>query len=524
MVRDAQDAVYLSLSDVAEIAGVGSSAVSNWRKRHEDFPPPRLQTPGGALFSLAEVERWLLENEKISGPVPPSTVLWRIADAVRGSWTPDELRHFMLSALVYLVACERAASGRLDMADDEQWESVQEADDEQLLDRLVDAGRRLEEDNPPLEGLLADGFSVTGPPGHAVRQLLVALRAALTEEAADVELFHELTDRMNRADRFSQEYSTPDDLALLMVRLAEPLGETVADLAAGNGGLLLMAAVAAERSEPPTTLFGVDINQDVIKHARAWFFIYDIDADLHVGNSLRMPLEELPAADTVLLDPPYGVGRWGDAELYLDDRWTYGAPPPSSADFAWLQVALHALRPGGRAVVLQPPKSTWAGGREGEIRAGLLDDGCIEGIIELPERLRRNTSIPLTLWLLRSPNGEQPSTEGVLLVDASDLGTSGRHATELEEHEIDLLVELVHLARSEAPIPQEHAGRAFRLSREDLEEGSVITPSRYRDPMEGFDVDALRARATELRAGIAEDLPKARRALDTLQKLAGGSR
>lgn len=524
MARNAGDAVYLSLSDVAEIARVGASAVSNWRKRHEDFPPPRLQTPGGDLFSLAEVERWLLENEKISGPVPPSAVLWRIADAVRGSWTADELRHFMLSALVYLVACERATNGRLDMATEEQWESVQDAADEQLLKRLIAVGRHLEEGNPPLRGLLVDGFSVTEAPGPAVRQLLVALRAALSEEAADVELFHELTDRTNRGDRFAQEYSTPDDLALLMVRLAEPLGKTVADLAAGNGGLLLMAAVAAERSEPPTTLFGVDINQDVIRHARAWFFIYDVDAELRVGNSLRMPFEELPSADTVLLDPPYGVGKWGDAELYLHDRWTYGAPPPSSADFAWLQVALHALRPGGRAVVLQPPSSTWVGGREGEIRASMLDDACIEGVIQLPERLRRNTSIPLTLWLLRSSNREQASNEDVLLVDASDLGTAGRHATELEEHEIDLIVELVHLARSGAPIPREHSGRAFRLSREDLEEGSVITPSRYRDPMEGFDVDALRGRAAELRAGIAEDLPNVRRALDTLQDLAGGSR
>ncbi|MBW3663377.1 MAG: SAM-dependent methyltransferase [Actinobacteria bacterium] len=524
MVRNAGEAVYVSLSDVAEIADVGSSAVSNWRKRHEDFPAPRLQTAGGALFSLAEVERWLLENEKIDGPVPPSAVLWRLADAVRGSWTPEELRHFMLSALVYLVACQRAASGRLDLATEDQWGSVQDVADEQLLERLAAVGRRLEEGNPQLQGLLVDGFSVTEAPGHAVRQLLIALRAALSEEAADVELFHELTDRMDRADRFAQEYSTPDNLALLMVRLAEPLGKTVADLAAGNGGLLLMAAVAAERSEPPTTLFGVDINEDVIRHARAWFFIYDVDANLRVGNSLRMPPEELPAADTVVLDPPYGVGKWGDAELYLDDRWTYGAPPPSSADFAWLQLALHALRPTGRAVVLQPPRSTWAGGREGEIRAGMLDDGCIEGVIQLPERLRRNTSIPLTLWLLRSSSRKQASTDEILFVDASDLGTAGRHATELEEHEIDLIVELVHLARSGAAIPREHSGRAFRLSREDLEEGSVITPSRYRDPMEGFDVDALRARAVVLRAGIAEDLPKVRRALDVLQDIAGGPR
>lgn len=523
MVRNAGDVVYVSLSEVADIAGVGSSAVSNWRKRHEDFPPPRLQTPGGALFSLAEVERWLLENEKISGPVPPNAVLWRIADAVRGTWTPEELRHFMLSALVYLVACDRVANGRLDMATDDQWEYVQDAADEQLLERLVAVGCRLEEGNPLLQGLLVDGFSVTKAPGHAVRQLLVALRAALSEEAADIDLFHDLTDRMDRADRFAQEYSTPDDLALLMVRLAEPLGKTVVDLAAGNGGLLLMAAVAAGRNEPPTTLFGVDINQDVIRHARAWFFIYDVDADLRVGNSLRMPFEELPSADTVLLDPPYGMGKWGDAELYLDDRWTYGAPPPSSADFAWLQVALHALRPGGRAVVIQPPRSTWAGGRDGDIRAGMLKDGCIEGVIQLPERLRRNTSIPLTLWLLRSSNLEQASNEEILLVDASDLGTTGRHATELEGHEIELIVELVHLGRSGAAIPREHSARAFRLSRADLED-SVIAPSRYRDPVEGFDLDALRARAAELRARIAEDLPKVRRALDTLQDLAGGSR
>ena len=49
---------YLALADIARLTGVGISAVSNWRKRHADFPRPVIDS-GRELFAASEVVNWL---------------------------------------------------------------------------------------------------------------------------------------------------------------------------------------------------------------------------------------------------------------------------------------------------------------------------------------------------------------------------------------------------------------------------------------------------------------------------------
>ncbi|MEV4833532.1 N-6 DNA methylase [Nonomuraea sp. NPDC049486] len=49
----------LNAGDIARLAGVGRAAVSNWRRRHDDFPLPIGGTANQPLFSLPQVEAWL---------------------------------------------------------------------------------------------------------------------------------------------------------------------------------------------------------------------------------------------------------------------------------------------------------------------------------------------------------------------------------------------------------------------------------------------------------------------------------
>src|SRR4051812_42454664 len=96
--------VFVTINDIAEIAGVGRSAVANWRKRHPDFPLPN----ASERFDLEEVERWLIERGKIAGRAPRSFILWRLADALRNLAKPTDVMRFVLASLVYLEACDRA--------------------------------------------------------------------------------------------------------------------------------------------------------------------------------------------------------------------------------------------------------------------------------------------------------------------------------------------------------------------------------------------------------------------------------
>src|SRR5216110_3079970 len=66
----------INAAHVARLAGVGRAAVSNWRRRHEDFPQPVGGTASSPLFSLPEIAVWLRANGK-SFEVSLGDLVWQ---------------------------------------------------------------------------------------------------------------------------------------------------------------------------------------------------------------------------------------------------------------------------------------------------------------------------------------------------------------------------------------------------------------------------------------------------------------
>jgi SAM-dependent methyltransferase/predicted DNA-binding transcriptional regulator AlpA len=71
-----QDDVLVNAVDIARMADVGRAAVSNWRKRFDDFPQPVGGTASSPAFSLSEVEQWLRDHGRYV-EVPPLERLWQ---------------------------------------------------------------------------------------------------------------------------------------------------------------------------------------------------------------------------------------------------------------------------------------------------------------------------------------------------------------------------------------------------------------------------------------------------------------
>lgn len=74
--------VMVTAAEIARIAGVGPAAVSNWRRRHPDFPSPMAGTAASPQFSLDEVAAWLREHGRVV-TVSPLGELWRRMNALR---------------------------------------------------------------------------------------------------------------------------------------------------------------------------------------------------------------------------------------------------------------------------------------------------------------------------------------------------------------------------------------------------------------------------------------------------------
>jgi SAM-dependent methyltransferase len=70
------EAVTVTAADIARLTGYGRAAVSNWRRRYDDFPQPVGGTASSPLFALSQVENWLAEQGK-PVEVPEEERLWQ---------------------------------------------------------------------------------------------------------------------------------------------------------------------------------------------------------------------------------------------------------------------------------------------------------------------------------------------------------------------------------------------------------------------------------------------------------------
>ena len=515
----------VGIPQIAEIANVGRSAVGNWRKRHPDFPAPQVQAPSGALFDLTEVEDWLLEQGKISKRAPASARLWGIADGARGVWMPDEFVRFSRAFLVYLEACARARgesrAGRElptpSIPAEADWTNLRPRQSYRRFVRaFTDAARSIEAANEELEGLLDPHVDDQQPDADPLaRRVAATLDDAAPEAEGSAALCSRASRRSSSLDRAYGEFSTPADVASLVAALVDFHGGVIIDPVVGEGRLLWETAFERPVAAGPLTadpqVVGVDVNREACRQARSRFYLYGRKTEIYNENALWADWDSWPKADVIVADPPINLEHWGAAELYVDPRWHFGSPPPQSANFAWLQLIAQQLKPEGRAAVLMSMATLFKSGREGAIRQRMVEAGVVEAVIALPPRLRLNTGIPLSLWLLRSPDARN-TQDKILLVDASDTADRGRSRFSLPPESIHLIADLVLRWRQTQLLSEEDAELAASVSVSDiLAADAVLTPSRYITHPQ-VDLVALELRAAILRRSVRESSYAATRA------------
>jgi hypothetical protein len=365
MITGMNENTTVNAGDIARLVDVGRAAVSNWRRRYEDFPQPVGGTASSPLFSLPEVEDWLRRNGKS----------YRVSLADR-TW-------------------QRLRAG---------------SDDLRLGDRVALAGALLADDNgTPLrpESSTGDWRRVSMDPMMPTldwRRVSAdpALTDLITEFAAEqgsAGAFEILCDRYLAAHS-RQLGVTPPEIVELMVDLVSD-AETVLDPACGLGSLLWTSRAGR--------LLGQEVTDSSAMITAARLRLAgDRVSTVVAGDSLRQDGFPGELVDAVLCDPPFNERSWGQAELTGDPRWVHGLPPRGESELAWVQHCLAHTRPGGRVVILMPPAA--ASRRAGKrIRGNLLRAGALRAVVSL------GPAGP-DLWLLRQPRpGERPPSHLLLM-------------------------------------------------------------------------------------------------------------
>jgi type I restriction-modification system DNA methylase subunit len=431
-----QENPTVTAAEIARLAGVGRAAVSNWRKRYADFPAPVGGTTASPEFDLHQVEQWLRDQDKLP-EMSRADRLWRHLAAAEES--PATV---LASVGAYLLARQRGER------------PARKQVDKQLADLL-----------PEID--------------------------ALADELGPQDAFDELWQRFS-APGPGRSFATPDDLADLMVGIADVGGGSVLDPAAGTGATLRAAVRAG-----CTSAYGQELHEDLAKLAGLWLALRDVPGEVCPGDSLRADAFSGRTVDAVVCHPPFGVTNWGHDELGYDPRWEYGAPPRTEPELAWVQHGLAHVRPGGHAVLLMPP--TVASRRAGRrIRAELLRRGALRAVIALPPGAAAPHGVPLHLWVLRRPAADAPAPARALLVDAADGDLAELYGRVLATWR-------AFAAARDGDLEEAGFARAVPVI-ELLDEEVDLTPTR-RQPAVGEASGEHLVRITKRLAAIVGDLP-----------------
>ncbi|MEU3147078.1 N-6 DNA methylase [Streptomyces sp. NPDC006999] len=439
-------------SEIARIAGVTRAAVSNWRRRYDDFPAPAGGGANSPLFDLAEVQAWL-DRQRKGQDVTDEVHLWQVLRGVYGDG---------------------------------------------ILGGLADVARTL---------AAPDGEE---PP--ALPEQAVVLARRLAEERSPADVVNDLAERFTESVRRAGSDQVTSPRVVRAVR--HFAGDTSADAvlfdpACGIGTLLLALGPA-----PGIRRYGqeADARSARFAHLRAALAERAL-MDVKQGDSLRTDRWPQVKADLVVCDPPVGDTDWGREDLLLDPRWELGTPSRAEGELAWLQHAYAHTAPGGHVVMVMPASVAYrkAGRR---IRAELVRRGILTQITALPPGTAAAHALPVHLWHLRRPRTPDDAATTVRMVDLTSndpdgpLEASPEQVTDVAQ--IDLLDDLVDLTPGRY-VEESHRdyGTEYENLRQELAEQvhrlTELLPSLTANESTGAPLDGPSVGVAELiRAGLVE--------------------
>jgi len=516
---------------------------------------------------------------KASSSKPQRTLeqtLWDAADKLRGNQEPSEYKHVVLGLVFLKYVSDRFEERRAQLKDElaaegikperigtfledrdeytshnvfwvpsaARWGTIQDAAKLPDIGEIIDGAMDLvETENPTLKGVLPRNY---GRDGLDKRRLgeLVDLIGSIGFTVSDD---HGADDVLGRVYEYflgqfagketgkdAGAFYTPRSVVKTLVEMLEPYKGRVYDPAAGSGGMFAQSAEFVKAHGGKRTdisVYGQEFTDATWKLARMNLALRGIEADMgsHSADSFVEDLHPDLRADFVIANPPFNVSDWWDPKLADDPRWKYGTPSQGNANFAWVQHFLYHLAPHGTAgfVLANGSLSSKSNG-EGEIRQRLVEEGLVDCIVAMPDKLFFNTGIPVSLWFVskgRDGNGHRARKGEVLFIDARKLGTmESRKLRVLTDEDVAQIADSYHEWRNRDGDYEDVPGFTYSATIEKIEaNGFALTPGLYVGSAEAVvDGEPLGEKIDRLTIELLAEFSRGRDLEDTVRlRLAG---
>ena len=304
------------------------------------------------------------------------------------------------------------------------------------------------------------------------------------------------------AGKSGGEYFTPSECSELLIRLST-VGKTkvnkVYDPTCGSGSLLLKAKKVLGNDGVTGGFFGQEKQLTSYNLCRINMFLHGVefnkfsiacdDTLLHPQHWDDEPFEVIAA------NPPYSIPWPGSSDPLLinDPRFSPAGvlAPKSKADMAFIMHCLSWLATNGTAAIVCFPGIMYRGGAEQKIRQYLIDNGYVDCVIQLADKLFFGTSIATDILVMR--RGKTDNT--TLFIDASGEYVKAKNSNKLSQDNIEHIVQLF-TDRKDVP------GIAHLAAYEEIVEQdynlSVSTYVEAEDTREKVDIVKLNAEIEEI--------------------------
>ena len=366
---------------------------------------------------------------------------------------------------------------------------------------LTDAVREIARENPKLQGVIdIKDFNETAGGQRIVSDeklkilinILNKYRLGLKDVEPDIlgRAYEYLLGKFAEGSgKSAGEFYTPREVAILMANIVNPKeGEEIYDPCLGTGGLLIKSYLRFKEKYgentkvKPLSFFGQEILHDTYAMAKMNVFIHRMEANIVLGDTMNRPAflnsdGSLRNFDIVVANPMWNQNfAQGTYENDTYNRFNFGYPPSSSADWGWVQHMYKSLNDKGRmAVVLDTGAVARGSGNQGSnrernIRKSFVENDLIETIFLMPENLFYNAAAPGIILVI---NKDKKDKNKILLINASKLYEKGRPKNFLPDSSIERITEIYQNWKEEEGISKV-------ITKEEAAKNDYnLSPSRY---------------------------------------------
>ena len=268
----------------------------------------------------------------------------------------------------------------------------------------------------------------------------------------------------DRDFRFGDDGKTPVSISKLACKLFDfDDNETVADFGVGSASF----TVEAFFSNPSLGFYGIEYNATAKEIAAIRLEILGADFSVEHGNILDMDSASHQYR-YIFSNYPFGlkVREIGYDRNKMLQRIVQKAPEFSksiSSDWYFNAAIVECLAENGKGIAIMTNGSTW-NTLDKSARKYFIENGYLEAVIALPERMFESFNIPTTMIVISRNN------QKTMLVDATGLCEKGRRFNSFTDEQIE---RIAFATANETPHSR------FVSCQELADNDYVINPTRY---------------------------------------------